>query len=410
MNRYAFLSRRIRQYWSLWLILFGGALLSVMLLALGPAMADTVVRLGLTNQLLTESDTTANIRLSTRIEPSETEFSELDDLVRLTLRERLGDVVAGVMVNGQTSPLYPWQGGALRSGERVTLRFYDEADSSAPVTLVAGSWAPAGDGTAIPVVISEGTASHFGLTVGDELPLSQRERDIAPTHTAIVSGIIRPDDAADRYWFGRFSPLRPFSDARVDAEYSFLVPASAFFAIARDALPENDVFLSWYILIDQQLSLEEASALTLLLRDWRDATLQQGSLRVDTTLDELLEGYLAQASIVRPPLLLLLGLVVMIGIYFVLLVGTQLLIIMRPEFARLHSRGASLMQLFGLQITEALTIVLVSAVTRAATGLASRLLAGAHRASGSGCGGGCCGRPPARQLVQRAHGCPAGAG
>ena len=363
MFSFAFFTKRIQEHWPLWLILFAGCLLSVTLLSLGPILSESIISIGLQSRLESNRDTGSHVRLSTRSEPLLADVESLDETVADGVAERFGAVIANVIANGHTTQYFPWIDGALATEERLAFRYYDPDGIDEQVRFVAGAW-PAADAysgdASLPVVLSQGAADHYDVALGDELFVSRRANDNEPTRSVVVHGIIEAIDPEAPYWFGRFSPLIPFSDGRYDAEYSFLLPRELLIDFAAAELPENDLSLSWFILITPDMSEVEARSLIDLIREWREITLQGGTLRVDTTLDATLQDYLAENVVVRPPLLLLLGLVVMIGVYFVLIVATLMLMAMRPEFAKLDSRGASLRQLFQLQLREALILVAVA--------------------------------------------------
>ena len=79
-------------------------------------------------------------------------------------------------------------------------------------------------------------------------------------------------------------------------------------------------------------------------------------LRVNTTLVEILSDYVIQANIVRAPLYFLVGIVVLVALYYLVMMSSLYLVQLRSEFAVLRSRGATGSVLLKLELIEGIVI------------------------------------------------------
>lgn len=359
MTNISFLLQRMRHYWQLFVTLALGVILATALLATGPILIDTVIAIGLRGTLNDPEPLTANLRLFAQAEAKTAVFRTYNDGINNFIQSRFDTKLSQIIPSGGTRYLHPWNETSPIARQRVNLRFYGTSDAQLleKATFVAGAWPTRTDlgGQTAVVVISETMARAYALDVGDQLPLSLRQNDDAPSFWLEVGGIIRPLDSQDPFWFGNLSPLLPQSDARYDSQFSVLIPQAAFFPLAESWFAPSDASLEWFVLLNStQISTADVPALQALLRQFEEANWDIGDtgVHIDTQLLTTLDDFTSQATAVRTPLLALTATVVLLALYYVTMASALTLQQVEREFAVLRGRGASGWQLVQLQMLE----------------------------------------------------------
>ena len=369
MNSLSFVLRRAARHWQMLLTLGLGVLIATALLAAGPVLVNTVVEFGLRRTMLSGDPLTGNLQLRAFDRTDAADYAATDAQVQATVNETLGPYLDRIVPTAAARWLFPWLDEAALPDERLTMRVYgSDEDILSRATLVAGAW-PAADQTGADGVfqaaIGEEMAEAYGLAPGDKLPLSPTRDAGTPTHTLLVSGIIRPTDARDPFWFGEFSPLRVQSDERFRAQYSVLVPAAAFFPLAEALFPDAPYELTWNVLLDPaRIGTADIpdiqSRLPVVSAELRALS---PAVTTDTNLNDVLANFASQANSVRAPLYFLTAEVVLLALYYVIMVSALSVRQVEREFAVLQSRGASGRQIFGLQATEAFLVAGVAFIS-----------------------------------------------
>jgi len=169
-----------------------------------------------------------------------------------------------------------------------------------------------------------------------------------------IAGIVMPQDFQDPYWLDHFNPFWPLDNAGDITLFGVFVPRESFFNLADALYPSLDVSYSWQtrMRLDQVAfkNTEDMQYMFGVLED--DLLVINEKLRVNTTLVELLSDYITQANIVRAPLYYLVGIVVLIALYYLVMMSSLYLEQLRSEFAVLRSRGATGSMLFNLELLE----------------------------------------------------------
>ena len=378
--------RRAAHHWQMLLTLGLGVVIATALLAASPVLVNTVVEFGLRRSLLAGDSLAGNLELRAFDRADAARFAAQDAAVRAAVAEAFGKgggrggseagpYVADIVPSVGARWLFPWLDDQLLADERLIPRFYgDDAALRLRAELVAGEW-PArqpGDGATFRAVIGEEMAAAYALSPGDALPLSLSREADAPAYALEVSGIIRPRDAADPFWFGDRSPLRAQSDERYRAQYSALVPAADFFPLAASLFPDAPYELTWRALLDPaRLTTADIAplqaALPALAANLRGLS---PSVTLDTRLGDALTSFAAQSAAVRAPLYFLTAEVVLLALYYVVMVASLSVRQVEREFAVLQSRGAAGRQLFRLQVVEALLVAAAAFAAGPLLGLA----------------------------------------
>jgi hypothetical protein len=362
MDSLLFVLRRAKRHWQILLTLSLGVILATALLASAPQLVDTVVELGLRRTLQSSGAADANLRLTTHTRVNQAGFRALDGRIDALLRDELGRHLDDVAWSAGSDWMFPWIGGQPATDQRVNLRFCEGIQDR--VEYLAGEW-PAGvsdEPDVIQAVVGDEMARRFTLRVGDRLPLSYAQDSAEPGTWIEVTGIVRPQDPRDPYWFGEFNPLTSQNSQRWSAQYSAIVPGDTFFPAVVSLFPQSGVDLAWHVLLrhdafaagDIEPFQAQLARLKTELGDFPSRVL------LNTNVDDVLTRFQQQLESVRAPLYVLVAEVVLLVLYYVTMVAALSLGEVEREFAILRSRGAAGWQILRIQALEAGVLVAVA--------------------------------------------------
>jgi ABC-type antimicrobial peptide transport system permease subunit len=378
MNFPTYLFRRLRLYWQVLFTLALGVVLAVTLLASGPVMVESVLDFALHHTLETSEPVDAHLRFVTTVNPDVSTFQMLDKELSDVLYPRIEKYLDQVVPTGETQWSYPWLQDEAVKDQRVNFSFYglDGSILLKHAEFTSGGWAEQAQPSenVIAAVIGSSMAEDYNLEVGDHLPLSFKPSADQPDLWLEVSGILKPLDYDDPFWFGTYNPLRTDTDTRYLAQYSILVPNDSFFELASNIFPASSVQIAWHAFLSpEKVKVEDLSTLKGQLQVL-SSDVEALGLRVETGLADTIESTVIRTTSVRVPLYLLITTVVLLALYYVLMVATLSLRQARREFAILLSRGASTWQLMGVKLVEAGSICGVALLS--GPGLALLLMRG----------------------------------
>jgi len=357
-----YLIRRAIRHWQLFLNLSLGIVLATVLLASAPLLVDTVLEIGLRHEILAANASDRNLHLQTYALTEAPVIEELDSQARYQLEKWVGDYLERTIFSVNSTWMIPWVDGEPLLSDRVNLSFHDGIKDQ--VEFVAGTW-PAVTGVltdTVPVVVGEPMARAYRLDVGDRLPISFKRDDAQPSRWLQVSGIIRPRNPSDAYWFVEVHPLHAQSDRQWSRRYSTILPAESFYRSVATLLPGAESSVTWNVqLTAGQLALARISDLRSRIATLkRDLHLGKLHIILATGLPELLTDFAAQAGAVRGPLYLLMAEIALLVLYYVVLVAALSVQQAEREFAVLRSRGASGGQILAIQAAEAVLIAAIA--------------------------------------------------
>lgn len=365
MDDLLFLLRRTRQRWRMLLLLLMSVTVSAALLASGPLLVDAVMRFALPYKLHSAEPLDSNLRLTAYDKPDTLTNALLDARLRLMAMQSLGEYQMQVVSSAGSNWLYPWYLEQIIKDQRIQLRFME--DIQAHAGLSEGIWPDAAQqASTLPelvvyAVIPPALAQAYGLQVGERLPLSLQENERAASVWLEVTGILKPRNAQEAYWFGIYSPLAVRSESRFVAEYSAIVPQESFFMLQAALFPGARAELNWNILLEpQSVQIEDVPRLlggiTALREGLEDVT---PAVALQTHLDTLLSQFVSQSRVVRITLYVVIVEVLFLALYFLNMAAGLAAQQVQGEFASLASRGASFGQVFKIQALEAGIIGLV---------------------------------------------------
>jgi len=224
------------------------------------------------------------------------------------------------------------------------------------VDFVAGSF-PEADSqkpNEIPIFMGTFLADDMAMQVGDRLPVSINTRSVQPDFYLQIRGIIKPKDFHDPYWLDHFNPFWPYEGSGDHISYGVFVDQESFFNLANGLYPSLDVSYYWQANMQlDQVTFENLEGMQdTFINLGAEITAINENLQVKTTFVELLSDYETQANIVRSPLYFLIGIVVLLALYYLVMMSSLYLEQLRSEFAILRSRGATGALLFKLEILE----------------------------------------------------------
>jgi hypothetical protein len=374
-----YLVRRAIRHWQLFLNLSMGIVLATALLASAPLLVDTVLEIGLRHRILAADAPDRNLSLQTYVLTEAPAIEKLDSQVRYWLRRWLGSYLERAILSVNSTWMIPWVDGEPLLSDRVNLSFHDGIADH--VEFVAGAW-PTNLGAltdTVPVVIGEPMAQAYRLSIGDRLPVSLKRDEAQPVRWLQVSGIIRPRNPSDAYWFVEAHPLHAQSDRQMSKRYSAILSAESFYRSVDTLLPNTKSQVAWNVqLAPGQLTVARIPGLRSRIATLkRDLYLGESDVRLTTGLDEILVDFGAQAGAVRGPLYLLMAEITFLVLYYVVLVAALSVQQAEREFAILRSRGALGWQILVIQGVEAVLIATIAFLS--GPGLAMMLLRGIAR-------------------------------
>jgi ABC-type lipoprotein release transport system permease subunit len=365
MNLLAFILHRSKRHWQVLVPLILGVIIATSLLASGPMLVDTIMDFAMAYKLRNADPLDGNIRLTTYIASDVAVYQDVDKQVRNLVNDELGPYVNQVISSVGSNWTFPWLNGQIVTDQRVNLSFYEGIQDQ--VELTAGKWPsvqPPTNGV-VPAAISEAMASAYTLQVGDRLPISLKNSENTPSLWIQVEAIIRPKNPRLPYWFGEFSPLRPQSDQNWTAQYSVIIPARSSFGTSKTIFPASHIKLVWNVLISpQSIHPQDVSLIQTRLKAINsDVNVLPNKILVETNLDQVLSKFNLTSEVVRVPLYLLIVEVLLLALYYIAMVSALAIKQVEGEFSTLSSRGASITNLFNIQIIEALIIAGVALVS-----------------------------------------------
>lgn len=271
-----------------------------------------------------------------------------DGLAGLPTRIAAAGYATGRQLTGDTGAAVPDSDG-LVFGSVV---FLDGLPERAELT--AGTW-PQPGGLPTQTTLAEPAAAVLGVTVGDQIPITNRISGESGALTVV--GIWRPRDLRDSYWrlvpgvtegvVPQSATYGPIVLHRQDFTARFTANASAAWLVEPELTGVTQADL-----------VRAGQAATALTGTVPGAVGLDSSGLVRTRLDEL-AARLARADLVgRSALVTPLLLVLVLGGYALLLVATLLTEQRRGETALLRARGAARNQLAALVAREAALVVL----------------------------------------------------
>lgn len=269
------------------------------------------------------------------------------------------------IIHSSSSPwVYPWQDDTIIADERINFRFISGIDEH--VEFLAGGWPEEAvqDDSSIKVAVPALMAEAYALSVGDKLPLSKTSKDLEPTSLIEVSGIFIPKNAGDTYWLIEQNPFRTENNPRYIAEYGVFVQEKDYYTTMDWVFPGSNLQLVWLGIIDpSRVSISRTDNLISGIEAIRDEIASYDrKVVMDTNLDQYLDSYAAQTAEIIPPIYLLVGEVLFLGLYYVVMVAALSIRQVEGELSILASRGAGINQLLKIQIFDALLICIVALI------------------------------------------------
>lgn len=358
MTFLSFLFRRSRHHWLLLLTLVFGVILATTFLASGPVLIDALMEFGLRRTLLNADAKSDVFYLSVKESSNRGEYQVLNDQLQDFLTERLNHLDTNFIPAGHVGFMFPWENGQMSLDRRLTLGFYgsDLDELRQHVDFVEGSFLESDSRKPyeIPVFIGTFLADVMTIQVGDRLPVSISARSTQPELNLRIAGIITPKDYHDPYWLDHFNPFWPLEGSGEPILYGVFVDRESFFGLAEGLYSSLDVSYSWQVNIELgQVTFEDLEAMQDTFNTLgNEVSTINDKLQVKTTLVELLSDYSIQANIVRAPLYFLIGIVVLMALYYLVMMSNLYLEQVRSEFAILRSRGATGTLLFKLEVLE----------------------------------------------------------
>ncbi len=333
-----------------------GVLISTALLASGPIVVNTVVNFALPYKLRSTIADNGIIYLNAYSNLGAAANNELDSKVHESLQSNI--IGLDPILHTKASPwLFPWEDGLLVTDERINLRYYSGIREK--IHFIDGTWPGISNSEngIVHAAISKQMATVYSLKTGDLLGVSIRNNEAEPSFFIQISGIYQARDASDTFWLIQNNPFQS-NNSRYLSEFGLILPEENFIFQTELLFPSSNVQLSWLGII-QPHSVNRGTT-SEIIRGIDSVKLElnrfEYKVSLETNLDNFLEEFDVQASSIIPPIYLMIGEVVFLGLYFVLMVAALSIRQVEGELSTLTSRGANFRQLLGFQIFDALLI------------------------------------------------------
>lgn len=345
-----------------WLIIAAASLiilLATTLLSAGLIYSGAVSQSGLRRSLLDAPATSVNVTVSGRV--SAEQFAARDAIVRSELAWNFDGLDAHVVERGEADSFgLPGQAGDAAVTDLATLASFEGIRQHA--TLSAGAW-PAAGAERVEMAVSDATVSLLGLSVGDDLDLTNR-RDARFVLPVRVVGIFKPNDLADRFWLNDPLLLNGVTETSSYRTYGPMIVEPSDF-LSRVGLPSSEAH--WLAFPDfSALRIDQIDSVggrvTGMQGRLDDRLGDKPKLELGSGLPAILSD--AQRSLLVAQtgvLILTIQLAVLAG-YALLLTAGLLIDQRRVETALLRSRGASTGQVAGLALMEGVLLAVPAAL------------------------------------------------
>jgi len=356
-----FLINRAQRRWQVLSTLLLGVLISTAFLASGPIVVNTVIDFALPHKLRSSIEENGIIYLSTYNNLGEREHNLIKSKLRDIFTTNLGKFTT--LYDSTTSPwLYAWQGESITPDERLNLRAYGGVEDR--ITFITGSWPESSIllSDSFQAIIPEAMADAYSLQVGDRLAISKNLNDDQPSYWLEVSGIFFASDAGDSIWLMDDNSLQPDNN-RYAAEFGVIIREDDYFDLADALFPNANQQIRWLAVIKPDgVVTNNLKAIVTGIENVRTNISNSFDRKVTlaTNLDKFLLAYESNAYAFIPPLYLLIGEVMLLGLYYVVMVAALSIRNVEGELAVLTSRGAELHHLLKIQLFDALLICITA--------------------------------------------------
>ena len=391
--------KRLADDRSLLLGVFAGVVFTTTIAAAGPAYLGSLEQLAFRTSIGSLDGRFVDVDLfAPNVALTEESISEAEESVRLAAQQRLGPAYGGHTTYIRSSPYLVGTPDRALPDERtndVLLRGYLQSLSAIGerARLLEGRMAESSDaqwprGPLVEAVISRQTADRFEVGAGDVLSLATVVQ-VEGRISALVTGVIEPDDPDGDYWLeaGVYldpSPLfeTPPYGVRVDPDdppIGLFVDVDTLVAAIESTNPGALVDPVWFVRLEKDevgsWSIEDATRRIESFTDdvreiMPDAVVRAGAI---TTTIRTVErrGFFAGV-----PILLLLVVMSITVLFYMGMVVSYLVKSRERDTALIRSRGVGTWALLRLYLVEGLV------VTTAAMALSGPLAFGAVALSG----------------------------
>lgn len=380
-------ARRGLASWRLLATVAFGAILAAALMSSVVLYSDAVRDLGLSFTLRQEAALDLDPRVVANSQPGEpTLHAQRRETTVSLLRRHAGPLIEGMGFFGRSSTFFLTPPGQpVREDDELRPRahFLFFSDFAGRVTLVEGA-APAlpppyragGGAPRLEAWMGAEAARGLGARPGDVFELHPFWRDDAEPVTVVIAGLVEPNDAQARAWFGNAGRLT-VANTRWPT-WPLVIDERAFVETIAPYLPSIDGSFQTIAFIDRErVHSRNAEGVEGSLRALERAVATRLELSVvESSLADTIADYRDKLFFTRLPLFALMLLIAGIALYYLVLVSTMLVERRAGEIALLKSRGASSRQVLAVSLIEGLALAAL------ATGLGPPLAALAIRLLG----------------------------
>ncbi|MBI3744484.1 MAG: hypothetical protein HY261_09405, partial [Chloroflexi bacterium] len=352
--------RRVRANWRFLAILFAGILLATTLLAATPLYLDSIKEIGLRHALKYETRGVLDTAVLVPSRPlDESGYARTRSRVLGREQETIGSIVQSQVGQIKTPPLnlnLPAVSGTIKA----SVQSY--ADYESHSSVVEGAFPKTGhraDGSAtvIEAAIGRNSANAFHLQLGDSItvaPVGDPNRQL----TAVITGILQPNDISELYWSFTIDPFSPQTDSSSGADIPMLpvlVSEAAYLGDIAPSFRGMIVDYWWFFYIDpsringgnvQQIRAAIGRLETQLAADAPGTLVLSG---LGSTLDD----FQNKLFFSRIPVLMMAVVVGAIILYYLVMVANVVVERHLAEIALFRSRGADGLQVMAVYLWEA---------------------------------------------------------
>lgn len=350
-----FLINRAKRHWQVLSIVMLGVLVSTALMACGPLIVNTVMDFALQHKFRSTLAENGTLFITSHNNLSSEQYKLLDEDIRELIQSEVNHLSELININS-SSLVFPWQDDAIIDNEGIQFRSFGGIEKK--IRFVSGDWPknPWDGSNLLQAVVFEPLAQAYKLEVGDRLPLSIKNSEAAPSLWMEVSGIIEPINASEPYWIARDHEEIINQSSQLLYQYTAVIPEADLFQINEILFPTKNHEHHWFAVInfDHIKSNDSENIVAGIESLRRNLSALETRTVISSNIDQFLISHNQNATLIRPSIYLLVGEVLLLGLYYVIMVAALSMRQVEVEFATLASRGASRGQLLRLQAFESI--------------------------------------------------------
>ena len=354
-------SQRALGHWRLLTAMVIGVLLSSALMACVFLYSDAIRDLGLEHSLESKKPNELDVKVVTSTSSSsDNEYAIRKRTTSEIIQGNGGDVVERIVHYGRSATFYLTSPSAIvapteQDRPRAHFQFVDEFDQH--VKVIEGK-APAtrdkleSGALVLEAWIGKATADRLKVVVGQEFNVFPHWRQDLPPVRLVISGIVEPNDATERFWFAKDDRFEMVTTSW--PTYPVFISEETFLKQLAAYLPDMDGSYETYAFVDiARINSTNARGVEDRFKGMDFALRSRiADTYFESKLSATLTEFREKLFFTKLPLFALMLQIVGIALFYLVMVSTMVVDREIGEIALLKSRGASTRQIMSVFAIE----------------------------------------------------------